>query len=268
MIEYLLILFFTIPLARIFSPHIEKNQRKISVFLSAWLIVIIIISGLRGDFTGDSSSYQRIFRTFAEGGWDTFLSSFNFDYHLNVTELGYITINFLVGRFTSNFIWLQIIVACITYIPIVKWCRESLDIGLSLCLFLSIGTYLEGLNTVRNIMAASIFILSIKYVISGEFKKYVTICLLASTIHLSVIIMAPLYFVLRLKPTIGKALFYFAGTLFLVLDIERLAILYNRFFLVASDNEELLALLHRRQANPVNVMVPVVLVLFALFIYF
>ena len=185
MIEYLLILLFTIPLTRIFTQNTMKNQKKINFLLTIWLFVIIIISGFRGDFTADSLSYQRIFKTFSEGGWNSFISAFNFNYHMNVTEVGYVLINFLVGIFTKNFVWLQIIVACITYIPIARWCKESLDVGLSLCLFLSIGTYIESLNTVRNIMAASIFILGIKYIISGEFKKYVAICVLASTIHLS-----------------------------------------------------------------------------------
>lgn len=268
MIEYLLILLVTIPLTKVIIPNNEKNQKMISIFISIWLVVIIVISGLRGDFTADSFSYQKIFRIFSEGGWNTFLSSFNFNYHLNVTELGYVTINYIVGLFTKNFIWLQIIVACITYIPIAKWCRDSSDIGLSLCLFLSIGTYIEGLNTVRNIMAASIFIIGIKYIISGEFKKYLAICLLASTIHMSALIMIPIYFVFRLKPTINRVVLYLAGTMIFIFAIEKLAILYNRFFLVALNNEGVLALLHRRQANPVNIIVPVALVIIALFVYY
>ena len=268
MIEYILILLFTIPLTRIITQNVERNQKKINYLLIIWLIIIIIISGLRGDFTADSLSYQIIFKTFSEGGWDSFISALNFNYHVNVTEVGYVLINFLVGIFTKNFVWLQIIVACITYIPVARWCKESSDIGLSLCLFLSIGTYLESLNTVRNIMAASIFILGIKYVASGEFKKYVVICVLASTVHLSALVMVPLYFIFRLKPTISKVTLYFIGTVVFILGMERLAQVYNRFFLIAQNNEAVIALLHRRTASPINVIVPVLLVMFALFVFY
>lgn len=268
MIEYLLLLLFTIPLTRIFTPNDEQHRKKIKFFIVAWLIVIVFITGLRGDFTADSRSYQRIFATFSDGGWNALQSAFNFNYHVNVTELGYVLINFIVGLFTNNFVWVQIVVALIAYIPIAKWCKDSVDIGLSLCMFLSIGTYIEGLNTIRNIMAASILILGIKYIITGEFKKYFAVCLLASTIHQSALIMIPVYFLLRIKPTAGKVLIYFSGTIVFIKGMEQLAQLYNRFFLVAQNNESVLSLLHRRQANPVNVIVPVLLVILALYIFY
>ncbi len=268
MIEYISILLFTFPLTRVFLGNKKKNSNKIKTCLFIWLFGMIFVSGMRGSFTADSYSYQKIFRTFSEGGFNAFISAFSLHYHFNMTEIGYIFINFIVGLFTDKFIWLQIVVAIITYIPIAKWCLESDDVGLSLCLFLAIGPYIESLNTVRNIMAASIYILGLKYVFTGEFRKYLVVVLLASTIHLSVLVMIPVFFVLRFKPTIGKIFLYVGGTFVFVFCMENLAQLYNSLFLIAANSESVLELLHRRQANPINVIVPVVIVMFTLIIYY
>lgn len=268
MIPYLIILFFTLPLTSFFNLNVEKNEKRINKLLFIWLIVIVVVSGLRGAFTADSYTYQRIFGLFADNGLPALKSVFNLDYHFNNTELGYIVINYVVGFFTNDFRWLQVVVALITYFPVIKWCENSPDIGLSLCIFLGIGTYIEGLNTVRNIMAMSLLMFGFKYIYSGEFKKYLFFVLLASSMHLSVLVMVPMYFVLRWKLTVAKCLLFFVAMVLFVVRMEQLAQIYNSFFLVANNAQGVLDLLHRRQANPTNVIVPVLIVIFTLVIHF
>lgn len=268
MIPYLILLTLTIPLTRFFTENLENNKYRIRLFLTVWFIAIVLVSGLRGDFTADSAAYQKMFYTFSQGGWSTFASSFNLKYHFDVTEIGYILLNYLVGLFTGNYIYFQVFIAVLTYFPILYLCRQSDDIGLSLCLFLSIGTYIEGLNTVRNILAACLFIFAIKYIIKGEFKKYLIIIFLASTIHLSVLVMIPCYFILRMRPTKLKVVMYIVLMLILVISMDYLAVLYNKFFLVAQNSEAALLLLHQRRANPINVIVPCLLVASAVFVFY
>lgn len=267
MAEYFIILLLTVPLLNFIIPNKTINKYRIYIALAAWLLSIIVISGLRGDFTADSLSYQKIFKDFHEGEWRDFLSSFNLDYQLHGTEIGYVLLNFLVGVFTDNYIYLQTLVAIITYIPIVIWCRKSNDIGLSLCMFLAIGTYIESLNTVRNIMAASIYIFAIRYIYAGEVKKYICIVIIASTIHMSVLMMLPFYFILRLKPSRKLFITYSIIMMFACFNIEFFATLYNKYFFVASDTQGLMDLIYRRQVNALNVVFPISIVVFSVFVF-
>lgn len=263
MLPYALLIIMLIPLLN----YKGKSIRNKKFFLSLWCLTAIILAGVRGDFTADFYSYKNWFEYVRNLSLSDIKLLLNLDYHFNSMELGYVVINFAISRFTDNYMWLQIAVACITYIPICLWCKKSPDQVLSLLLFISVGFYLEGFNTVRNILAAAICTFSVKYVVKLEFKKYVLVVLCASFFHLSALIMLPVYFIIRWKLTIEKVLLYLCALFLGIVSMEKLAELYNKFFYVSSDSD-LLDLLYRRQAGINSVIFPLILVAITIFLYY
>lgn len=255
MIPYSIVLVILVPF--LFLP---TNNNKINKYiLIIWTSVAVILYMLHGNFTADFQAYNDFFHEYSLYNWENISSILTIRYHFNVLEIGYVLLNFIVSRFTSNYMFMQLVQSLIICIPVALYVKKSKNIVLSLVMYLAIGTYLESFNTVRGLMAASIYTLSFQYVENGDIKKYLLITFLASLLHLSAILMIPFYWILRFKPTIKSTFIYSMVTLFCMAFIENIAYIYNLVFKVADGN--VLSLLYR---NSVGIKSIAVFVLFSI----
>ncbi len=71
---------------------------------------------------------------------------------------------------------------------------------LSVFLFLGTYHYYASFNGIRQYMVAAVLFWAVRYVISGSWKRYMSIVLLCSLFHSSALIMIPVYFLVRKKP--------------------------------------------------------------------
>ncbi len=119
-----------------------------------------------------------------------------------------------IGIFTSDpFYYFFITSFIICFFMFKAILNNSSRPSLSILLFVISGLYFDSFNLVRQYMAISILLYSLKFLIRNEFKKYALYIIIASTFHNSAIIMLPLYFFLKMRLTPLKK-FVFISILF------------------------------------------------------
>lgn len=173
----------------------ETNEQS-KLILGLYLLGLALFVGCADMLGGyDRYIYGEIFDQLAfitQAGGDVTLSA---GYSTFSTEWGFLMFNQLVGYLTLNRYIFIFISTCVMYtllfISIKQYCRNypfAVIIFLGLWFFFTF-TYL------RQVMAATIGWLAIKYVIDRKPIQFFLIVFIAFTFHNSAIVLAPLYFV-------------------------------------------------------------------------
>ncbi len=173
----------------------ETNEQS-KLVLGLYLLGLALFVGCADMLGGyDRYIYGEVFDQLAiitQAGGDVTLST---GYDLFSTEWGFLMFNQLIGYITLNRYIFIFIATCIIYtllfISIKRYCRNypfAVIVFLGLWFFFTF-TYL------RQVMAATIGWLAIKYVIDRKPIQFFLIVFIAFTFHNSAIVLAPLYFV-------------------------------------------------------------------------
>lgn len=201
---------FFILIASLIQSLLFKKSTKVLFVLSG--LVLILISGLRYDVGVDYQSYLELFdrigrgyNPYTEFGFDTIVKLFLF------AGLTYQSIFLFFSTLTVVFF-----LKYIYYFSRYKY--------LSLFLFFSLPVfYFASFNQIRQFLAVAIFAYSLRYIYNKNIFKYIVFIVLASTIHTTVLLMLPLYFILNKKVSISLYIIYLIGV-FLFLQIVDLVI--------------------------------------------
>jgi transmembrane protein EpsG len=184
------------------------------------MLVFVLIAGLRNTI-GDTFYYMH---TYA-------LADFSWEYILANKDIGFGVMQKIMKLYTNDPQIMVFTSALITNVLIVyvlyKYARLF---ELSIYLYITSGLYTVSMNGIRQFLAASIIFAATKYIFEGNWKKYSLVVVLASTIHLSAIILIPTYFIIRRKA-------WTLATFVLLCVTIMLVVAYNQF------SETLLALL-------------------------
>ena len=181
-------------------------------------LMLILFSGMRGDFTSDYTSYANYFHRINRN--ETLLDILNFKSKYSM-EKGYVLLNKFVGIFSESSVVYFIVISALTMILLIRFIKRYSPIPwLSLFLFVTIGDYFASFNLVRQVLAAAICLNAIDYVKKKDIKRYILIIVIAASIHASALIMIPMYFILQMR--IEKKIFLIyglcCGILFMSLD--------------------------------------------------
>lgn len=115
-------------------------------------------------------------------------------------EKGYLILNLLCKKFNLNFVVLQFINLSIILFCFFQRIKQSSRIKwLSYLIFFFGGTFAASLNMTRQMIAASIFFYSIKYITSKKIKKYLFLIILSSFFHKSSLLLIPFYYIFKIK---------------------------------------------------------------------
>ncbi|MCI8614528.1 MAG: EpsG family protein [Lachnospiraceae bacterium] len=76
--------------------------------------------------------------------------------------------------------------------------RQADCFGFSFFLFMAFGYYFQSFNTVRYYLALAMAVMAIPYVLKKEWIKFVLLVLLGATLHKSIMVVLPLYFLASL----------------------------------------------------------------------
>jgi len=113
------------------------------------------------------------------------------------------------------------IMAVITIIPIaIVIKKHSIDAMLSLLFFVLIGSWHFSFNIVKQCAAMSIIFIGFSFLYNKDLKKWIIICLLAATFHLSALFMLPMYFVVDTSFDKKKLLICFVSAIILSLSYD------------------------------------------------
>ena len=163
---------------------------KIDLFKYIPMLPLIIISGIRYGVGQDYFyTYVPIFRNVLSG-------------KINGTwgEIGYIYLNKFVTLFTSDYSVIFLLTSIIfIYFTFKAIYEQSDNISFSIMLLVLMGYYFCFMNGIRQMLAASILIYSIKFIKEKKLKKFLIFVLMATMLHTSSLLFIPLYFISSLE---------------------------------------------------------------------
>lgn len=203
----------------------EKGKNIVSISFYLGVIELGFLMACRSYLVGvDTKEYyagfQQISLTRFSDLNNTALYGFGGNYVLNF-EYGYKLLNKIISYISTNsqaiIIFSSLLIVILFAVLIKKYSPNPL---LSLWLYVTLGLFQTQMNISRNSLAILIVYFGIKYIHNKNFLKYLIIVLLGATIHSSVLLMLPVYFLTNYVPIDRKRLkLYFIASLILGLLI-------------------------------------------------
>ena len=191
---YVLMIILSVLFAILAMKYYKKEKNNITnkkiFFLFAFLSFIIpfLVSAFR-DYTigtDTSGTYMEIFNRIRNGE--------------SIRDLGFgvlTKISLLVFNNYTGFLILTSLIFCgLSYICIF---RDSKYPAMSVLLFFTMNVFFISMNMIRQSIAISIFMYSIKYIKNKNIIKYIIAMIIAMLIHTSAILYFPMYFVYNFK---------------------------------------------------------------------
>lgn len=186
------------------SNNYKHKNKKFSIFLSVLAVVVVaFIAGARDYSIGtDTSGYANVIFNYAK----VYPNIADFYSRAAIWgESGYLLLNYIVARFTSDphiyYFILGFIMYGLTLWSLWKYSKYGFSVTLAWAcyLFLFFG---DTLNAMRQMLACSIVFFAFTYFLDKKYIKYVLLMLLAFSCHKSALLsLAPavVYFVLQRK---------------------------------------------------------------------
>lgn len=175
----------------------HDNKRVVPLFFAIVTFGYIIFwAGIRTGYI-DTSAYITAFISYPDK-----LSSIPSLWTIDNKSPGFITLGVIFKSLisTNYHAWLMMI-ALLTGLPIMWFLRKySVNFFYSSFLFITTLNFTWMLNGIRQFLAAVIMLIFLNLIIEKKTIKFIIVVLLVSTIHFTVIIMIPLYFVAIEKP--------------------------------------------------------------------
>lgn len=192
------IILFLIPV--IFFFYYKDNKQasyKPFLFFLIFLALFVGLSDMLGGY--DRYIYGELFDNLADqlkAGTPIISSDINQAYS---TEFGYIGFNWAIAHITSNrYIFIFLYTICMYAIILYSFRKYAKNYPLASILFMALVFYFS-FTYLRQMFAAAIIGLSIRYIIERKFLKYCAIILAAFSFHNSAIIFFPMYFIANRK---------------------------------------------------------------------
>lgn len=194
----------------------SRTQVRLGFALFTMAYIVIII-GLRSG-VGDTPAYIKMFNEassqFSFSALDTYEK-----------DQGYFALSMLFKQFVStDFHWWLLIIAAVSGFAVAYTLyKYSENFFFSMFLFIAMVHFVWMLNGMRQFIVVSILFANTKLLIDRKFLKYLILVLLLSTIHVTALIMIPVYFIATAKPW-GKIMWLsVAALLILGLSLDRIA---------------------------------------------
>lgn len=168
----------------------DKKFKFMVVFWTILVITILVtVSGLR-DGIGDTYYYKHSYEILANNPSGVELSK----------DFGFTVLSLILITISKDPQILIFITALITNVlNIICFNKYISYLELQVYLYITSGYYIVTMNGIRQCLAAALIFSCTESLIKGNFKKYLILVLLISTIHASGLIMIPLYFIIRQK---------------------------------------------------------------------
>lgn len=162
----------------------KKTLWKDWRFLLPCLIYTFLL-GYRYEYAYDWHQYQQTFLYLLKG-----------QLYRENTEIGYLAINWILGKLSFSYYSIFILEGFVWVFAICYLCKENRKAWIFILPLLFITYRWRCLNLSRQFFAISIFLIAYKDLMTGRKLRYWILCMLAFSIHTSVIIfIAPMYFI-------------------------------------------------------------------------
>jgi hypothetical protein len=187
---YLIIFFIPVLVYFLFDRKLCHSVKFLAIIM-ALLALFVGIGDMLGGY--DRYIYGQLFDMLADDvrkGWNP-ADAFIFEQYKG--EWGYTWLNVLIAQFTANrYIFILILTLIIYSLLFVSFKRYMEDYPFAMILFMALWFFFT-FTYLRQVLAASIGYLSIKYIIKRNPWKFALVMALAYFMHNSAIILVPFY---------------------------------------------------------------------------
>lgn len=193
-----------------------NTNKKVNLFMAIWVIsIIVFFAGLRSGVS-DTVAYINLFKQMPNE-----LTNIISYMRMQEKDIGFFFLSALFKCIISNdfHLWLFAI-AMISCLCIVKTIyKYSNNYYFSIYLFVSSCYFTWLFNGIRQFLAATIMFACFKLILDRDIKKFIPLVILASTIHITAIILIPIYYLVNEEPWSKKIaltiILFLIGILFL-----------------------------------------------------
>lgn len=195
-----------------------ENRRQIRWgFALLTMAYIVIIIGLRSG-VGDTSAYIEMFNKAPSHFSLSALDGYEKDQ-------GYFALSILFKQFiSSDYHWWLFVIAAVSGCAVAYTLyKYSENFFFSMFLFISMVHFVWMMNGIRQFIAVSILFANTRLLVEKKFLKYLILVLILSTIHITALIMIPIYFVVTAKPWGLRMWIAVAAVLVIGMSLDRIA---------------------------------------------
>ena len=145
------------------------------------------VSSTRIAVGGDYWSYTSIFNLLAQNRDKSVATEIGFNILVKIVQ-------HLFGYDGKQYLIIFAIIALITIFCFMRGLEyASDDFAMSFALFMFLGYYASSFNSIRSYLAFSVAFYSIRYIFKREFWKFALLVILASTVHISILLVLVAY---------------------------------------------------------------------------
>lgn len=176
----------------------QRNFHVKAIFNPAIILALLsmaLFAGLRDRYVGtDTATYVYGFSNVLNESLEGNFSEIFFE------EPGYYLLEVFVHLFTDQYWGLLFAVAVICSVNVLYIINKySENKVLSLFIYITLGYYLFCFNAARQAIALSIYMLALPCIEKKQIVKYCIIVVIAAMFHKTILIMLPMYFILRMR---------------------------------------------------------------------
>ncbi len=200
MAVYLVLAAITLALAFLVDREVEKSEKsffeepvftrgvlKNKIIYAMIFFFLFGVSATRIAVGGDYWSYTSIFSLLAQNRDKSVATEVGFNILVKIVQ-------HLFGYDGKQYIIIFAIVAFATILFFMKGLENlSEDFAVSFAMFMLLGYYASSFNSIRSYLAFSVAFYSVKYIFKREFWKFALLVLLASTFHISILLVLVAY---------------------------------------------------------------------------
>lgn len=225
--------FLLLQLSMLFLSFISKDRRDKVLWVYVFVFVLTFFSAFRDGLGTDYEGYLEKL-SYSAGGTIKFLSEPFFQVISNLIQNTYLSPVFFF--FITSLITIPLICSFLR--------KRNEAMYLSLIIFMLLPTlYFNTFNLVRQFFSAAVFLYAMRFIYDRKFLKYLLSIALASTMHLSSILLLPLYFLLdkrySLKIYLLLLLLFVLAAFSIDPILQNIQFLGSRYSIYAESDEKL-----------------------------
>ncbi len=181
---YIVIFILFLPFVFLYEFNLDRKSR---IFVSCFfLLMLVLLAGLRGPVDGDYENYLDIYEKLTK----------NYGDYSTIVEPGYAFLNLLTFKVNLGFNFLLLLISLISIFPkIIFFHQKSSNFPLSVIIFFSTSFFIFDFTQIRQACAIGIFMYSLKFILEKNFIAYLLAIIIASSFHVSSLILIPGYFI-------------------------------------------------------------------------
>ena len=124
-------------------------------------------------------------------------------------EIGFVLLTKVLGMILPNYMWYMGIFSLVAIIPAAIFIYRDSEIPwLSTVLYINLFIFFMSMNFIRQMIAISFLMLAWYFLKRNKFIPYAIIILVASLFHQTVLIMIPVYLLVKMKPNFKELIVY------------------------------------------------------------